>query len=169
MTTISQSKNYTTLLFLILSFFVPIVASYFLYYHHAHFNLKTTNKGVLVNPPVDIQNLWYKPSDIKKWQVVYVPNNDVCDTECEQVTYTLNQIKKALGKNSDRVVIKRVLPEVPFSREQIQPMAKENFSIQNKVYLVDPKGNLFMYYASTSDPMNILKDLNHILEVSHVG
>lgn len=167
MTTIQPGKKYTSFVFLILSFFIPIIASWFLYYNHEHFNLKTTNHGMLVNPPIDVKNLW-RDKNAKKWQVVYV-FKDICDTECESVVYTLNQVKKALGKNSERLDVKQVSPSVLFSNEQMQRFVKENFSIQNKVYLIDPIGNLFMYYSDTSNPMNILKDLKHVLEVSQIG
>lgn len=167
MTTMQHRKNYTPFVFLILSFFIPIAASWFLYYNHEHFNLKTTNHGILLNPPLDVRNLW-QDKNAKKWQVVYV-SKDTCDTDCENVIYTLNQIKKALSKNSERINIKHVMSHTSFSSEQIQRFSKNDFSIQNKVYLVDPAGNLFMYYADTSNPMNILKDLKHVLEVSQIG
>ncbi len=146
-----MTKKYAPLICLILAFFFPIILSGLLYYNHEHFNLKTTNHGVLINPPLDVKNLWqttYK----NQWQIVHVSKNN-CDSDCENVVYTLNQIKKALGKNSERVSIKNVTASGEL--------------LENKIYLVDPAGNLFMYYADTSNPMNILKDLNHVLEISH--
>jgi len=157
MTTTQVKRKYTPLIFLILAFFLPIALSGLLYYNHQNFTLKTSNHGVIVNPPVDVKNLW-QSSDRNQWQVVHVTKN-VCDSDCENVAYTLNQIKKALGKNSERVNFKIV------SSEQ-SVMEKKDFSVENKIYLVDPAGNLFMYYADTSNPMNILKDLNHVLETS---
>lgn len=153
-----MNKKYTPVMFIVLAFFLPILLSWLLYYNHEHFNLKTSNQGVLVNPPVDVKNLW-QSSNSNQWQVIHVTKN-VCDSNCEDVSHTLNQIKKALGKNSDRVSFKII------SSEQ-ETLGKENFSVENKIYLVDPAGNLFMYYADTSNPMNILKDLNHVLEIAH--
>ena len=46
---------------------------------------------------------------------------------------------------------------------------QKDFVMQHKIYLVDPLGNLFMYYADTTDPMNVLKDLKRVLEVSQIG
>lgn len=167
MTTTHLTKKYTPFILLIIAFILPIVISWLLYYNHEHFSLKTTNHGVLVNPPMDVKNLW-RDHDSKKWQIVYVPNH-VCDTDCENVVYTLNQIKKALGKDSQRVDIKKISFSEPHISAQKQSFVNEKFSIENKVYLVDPAGNLFMYYADSSNPMNILKDLKHVLEVSQIG
>ncbi len=155
-------KKYTTLICLILSFFIPIMLSMFLYYYHEHFNLKTKNHGVLINPPMDVKNLWQTDAS-KKWQIVHV-SKDKCDADCENIDQTLSQIKTALGKYSERVNVK----EVSLSGSKVDE-SKQGFSIENKVYLVDPTGNVFMYYTDTSNPMNILKDLKHVLEVSQVG
>lgn len=163
MTTTRMTKRYTPLICLILAFFFPIILSWLLYYNHEHFNLKTTNHGILINPPIDVKNLW-QSTDSKQWQIVHVAKN-ACDSDCENVAYTLNQIKKALGKNSERVSFKIISQSEPTVVQQTQAIGKKDFTIENKIYLVDPAGNLFMYYADTSNPMNILKDLNHVLEI----
>lgn len=152
-----MTKKYTPLVCLILAFFFPILISYLLYYNHERFNLKTAHHGILINPPIDVKNLWQSTGS-NQWQIVHVTKK-VCDNDCENVAYTLNQIKKALGKNSERVSFKIISPEQ-------QPIEKQGFSAENKIYLVDPSGNLFMYYADTANPMNILKDLSHVLEIS---
>lgn len=149
-------KKYTPLICLILAFFCPILISYLLYYNHEHFNLKTAHHGVLINPPIDVKNLWQSTGS-NQWQIVHVTKN-ACDSDCEDVAHTLNQIKKALGKNSERVSFKTISSQ--------QAIGKQGFSAENKIYLVDPSGNLFMYYVDTANPMNILKDLNHVLEIS---
>ena len=98
----------------------------------------------------------------KKWQIILVPGNQ-CDKECEKTFYLLNQVKKALGKNSPRVIVERK------SLESSLSFIQKDFIAQHKIYLVDPLGNLFMYYADTTDPMNVLKDLKRVLEVSQIG
>jgi cytochrome oxidase Cu insertion factor (SCO1/SenC/PrrC family) len=150
-------KKYTQLVCVIIAFFCPILISYLLYYNHEYFNLKTAHHGVLINPPIDVKTLWQSTGS-NQWQIVHVTKN-ACDSNCEDVANSLNQIKKALGKNSERVSFKTI------SSEQ-KVIGKQDFSVENKIYLVDPAGNLFMYYADTENPMNILKDLNHVLEIS---
>jgi cytochrome oxidase Cu insertion factor (SCO1/SenC/PrrC family) len=39
----------------------------------------------------------------------------------------------------------------------------------DRVYLVDPLGNLMMYYRPGADPRDIVQDLEKLLKYSHVG
>ncbi|MBV8802919.1 MAG: hypothetical protein JO131_08175 [Gammaproteobacteria bacterium] len=41
------------------------------------------------------------------------------------------------------------------------------FDMTDKIYIVDPEQNLFVYYLSTAKPADILNDLSRIMEVSH--
>lgn len=164
----SNKRSYTPFLSLMLVFIVPMVASWFLYYYHDYFQLKTSNHGTLVKPAFSVQGVWAENDSPKKWRIVYV-SGLICDSQCEGVLRTLNQVKKALGKNSDRITVKQISPSFTFSNENMKSFSEEKFVINNKIYLVDPTSNLFMYYSDTSNPMNILKDLKRVLEVSQIG
>ena len=105
----------------------------------------------------------------KKWQMIYISSQN-CDQSCLKIKHNLNQIKIALGKNSLRVVV--VFPDNQMEKKlsKLFYLRYQNkFTIVNKIYLVDPEGNIFMYYPSDVNPMNILKDLKHLLEVSQIG
>jgi len=39
----------------------------------------------------------------------------------------------------------------------------------NRIYIVDPLGNLMMSYPADADPSKMRKDLSRLLKVSHVG
>lgn len=132
---------------LLLVFIVPMIASYILFQYHGKFSLKTTNHGQLVSPPILTEFL-------NKWQILYV-----CDAHCEKVFNSLEQIKKALGKDSQRIQVQqKKLVEMQINALQ-----------QNKIYLIDPRGNLFMYYDDAENPMNILKDLKKVMGASQIG
>ncbi len=38
-----------------------------------------------------------------------------------------------------------------------------------RVYLVDPNGNLMMYYAPGAKPKDMLEDLQRLLQLSYIG
>lgn len=180
-----KSRRKFYLLFLI--FVIPMIISWFMYQFHDHFNFKTSNHGTLVNPAIQATDLASDASSQpKRWQIIYVPEK--CDEQSDKMMFTLHQLRIALGKDHDRVnltlatdnscQIKDVhdFRKVTLTESQLnnlenlfQKNGLNEFVLQNKIYLVDPLGNLFMYYGIESDPMNILKDLKHVLGVSQIG
>lgn len=167
----SNLKVYLTLFFLVLVFVLPIIGGNLLYSYRSHLNFKTTNYGVIVNPALNVPFLYAWHGSEKKWRVIQV-TDDFCDAKCNLEFYQLGQVKKALGKDTDRVVVLNIGGRYP----QLQKLAAlfiqrgaTNFAVKNKIYLIDPMGNLFMYYPATTDPMNVLKDLQHVLGVSQIG
>lgn len=161
-------------------FFVPLIASWILFYFHNDFHLGTTNHGTLVNPAQPSEDLALANSTTKQWQIVYVPKG--CGDEKRM--YLLHQLRLVLGKDSHRVTLTVVADQscaaedahdfrkVIFSDAQYQNLQKSlasNETSTDKIYLMDPIGNIFMYYGSNTDPMNILRDLQKVLEVSQIG
>jgi len=167
----SRSMSPKVRLTALLSLFIlPVFISAVLYYYHDWFQLKLMNRGVLVTPPIGMQYL-SQPLPLgarKQWKMVYVQGS-TCDEQCEHIVYQLHQVQKALGKDSERVNILKI-PEVHTALSSaFAGRGENNFDVHNKIYLIDPIGNLFMYYPSGTDPMNILKDLQRVLEVSQIG
>ncbi len=161
------------LIMLLAVFILPILTSTFLFYFHTHFNFKTTNHGVLVKQPVDVEYLYAAMQDgtEKKWRVLYV-DKGICDAACEKTGYQLHQIQKALGKEGGRVHVILMGGQYTQLEKLQQALVQQTqgaFLVTNKIYLVDPLGNLFMYYPSDTNPMNVLKDLKKVLEVSQIG
>lgn len=132
-------------------FVVPILFSYLFYFYHDFFHFKTTNYGQLIEHPYQVDL-----NHEKKWQVVLVTPT-VCDSTCAKQFFYLNQMRKLLGKEVDRVDVLKITTE-----------QSENLAINN-IYLIDPLHNVFMFYPNTANVMNILKDLKKVLEVSQIG
>lgn len=183
----SNKKNYFKLFLIMLIFVLPLIVSDYLYMHHRNFQFKTTNHGVLVSPVVPVKELTPAANVKGKWQIVFMTNG-CCDAQCDKTMFTLHQLRKALGNNSERVnlvlitdttcVIKDThdFAKLNFTSQQytnletaISNNGDKNFLVKNKIYLVDPQGNLLMYYPGDVDQMNILKDIKHLLEVSQIG
>jgi len=150
---------------LILVTALPVILGWLLFYFHDHFQFKTTNKGHFINPPVEVSFL--NPSHEKKWQVIYVTDAQ-CNESCQTLNYQLLQVQKALGKNYDRIRIIS-FDKNDLKAKQLQTKFDHTFNVAKKVFLVDPIGNLFMYYQDSFDPMDVLKDLKKVLEVSQIG
>lgn len=90
----------------------------------------------------------------KKWQVILIPNV-LCDADCKKILDSLQQMQKLLGKDAFRI--------------EIESKNADKQLVKNKIYLVDPLGNGFMYYPVSANPLDILKDLKTVLKVSHIG
>lgn len=167
----NQKKISTHLFLLFLIFLFPVVAGWFLYFYHDQFHFKTTNHGELVKPPINLQNFGIIDQNEKLWHVLYVFNAP-CATQCKDIDYQLHQIQIALGKDHNRIKILTVnasVPELNKLKMRLAEHQPKNFLFSDKIYLVDPLGNLFMYYASETNLMNVLKDLKKVLEVSQIG
>lgn len=180
-----MKNNYRKFYLVMLIFIIPMIASSVLFYFNHYFHFKTSNHGNLVNPAIQLATLQIEP--VKKWQIMYVPQQ--CDNQqSEKMTFTLHQLRIALGKNYDRVALTLAVDNrchlkdthdfarLTLQDKQINQLEKllrsqttSDFNVHDKIYLVDPLGNLFMYYAVTDNPMNILKDIKHVLEVSQIG
>lgn len=145
-------KSNFPLYLLLLIFIVPMFVSWYLYHNHQQFHFKTTNRGTLINPVFQYTAL---NGNEKTWKIFYVSQNN-CDSQCENTQHTLLQLQKALGKDRNRIAVKS-------SNQSVNHFARD------RIYLIDPIGNVFMYYPANTDPMNILKDMKHVLEVSQIG
>lgn len=177
----NMTKRHRALFFLLMVFGLPVIISILLFYFHDHIPFKTMNHGVLINPPIQVEANGIAKT--RTWQVVYLPGQS-CDAECEKYIYLLGQIKKAVGKDKNRVEVSVInqhpinnsIHQITLNTAQLMDLQKrlpsnnsQSFDMQHKVYLIDPSGFLFMYYVDTDDPMHILKDLKRVLEVSQIG
>lgn len=165
-----KRKTNTKIFFLILVFIFPIIIGQILYANRKHLPFKTLNHGTLVTPPISIKNTDFLPTE-KKWKVVYI-HAGKCDLPCEKMSYQLQQLNFALGKNSKRVITRVINEEnnnLKMLNDQWDFHSNSHFILSEKIYLIDPLNNLFMYYPSSTNLMNVLKDLKKVLEVSQIG
>lgn len=133
---------------LVLVFLIPMILAFILYLYPAAFPLKTLNQGMLLSPMPTVENADHH------WQVVLVPAGE-CGRVCERQEHQLRQMRKLFGENARRVVVTRQMTLAALPPGQI--------------YLVDPVGNIFMYYPQNVNPMAIFKDMKRLLSVSQTG
>lgn len=137
----------------------------------------------------------FRFSDLRrKWTMLYV-GNAYCDEACENNLYKIHQIRLAQGKNIGRVNSVYIVPaDMPqseaakigdlypgilillarqkeFSDLVDQLYNETETALQNtdRVYIVDPIGNVMLMYPAEADPSGIKKDLTRLLKVSQIG
>lgn len=158
----------------------------------------TTHHGQLITPPLDMAKLDL-PNDQQLWRghwlLMYVNPAQSCDKTCEKMLYNIRQIRTATGKNSDRVMRAIVTFAAKSPDPHLQQLLQTEFNgtlhltpsravfvsllqgnpseklamQQGSIYLVDPLGNIMMFYPLDADPMGIFKDLSRLLKLSHIG
>jgi len=125
-----------------------------------------------------------------KWSLFYFVVGQ-CAEECRKILYDLHQIEQLVGKDSLRVqrVILLSRPEKAlnvvgqYPGQWLLQLAGQqrdtflaNFRLKDgidplaagRIYLIDPLGNLMMYYPADFDPYGILKDLRRLLKSSQI-
>ncbi len=186
---VTQRRRRWVLIALGLLFFAPLALSFYLYYGPMGWRPgNRVNHGDLIDPPRPLPRSSL-PSG--KWTLLYVGAGS-CSVLCRSDLYNTRQVRIALNRDLDRV--QRVFIAVgeccdgAFLEEQhpdlklvratpdlspllaslptingIEPIAAE------RIYLIDPLGNLLMSYAPTAKPKGMLEDLKRLLGLSHVG
>ena len=129
-----------------------------------------------------------------KWTLLY-PLRGECQEACLQSLYKMRQLRLTAGKNASR--IQRAVLVVngdqnALSAEQWQSFPgqllllpeqtqgadlRALFSIapgdqpftEQRLYLIDPLGNLMMSYAGSVQPAGIISDLRRLLKYSRIG
>lgn len=152
--------------YLLLIFILPMLTSGLLYHYHQYFHFKTLNHGVLLKTAVNVSVLFPPINKENSWRILHI-TPDRCDKTCLEVNFKLAQVKKALGKDANRVNLEIVSATEPHVMEF--KSALQLSQVTSKIFLIDPLNNAFMMYPDNTNPMNILKDLKRILEVSQLG
>ena len=128
------------------------------------------------------------------WTLLYIGDAD-CDAVCNENLYKMRQIRIAQNENMNRVqrlymVTGETIPEAltallekEYPKMDVMPVSPAQeaqfapyFLIDavpmqgaERVYIIDPIGNLMMYYPQDADPGGMLKDLKKLLKYSKIG
>ncbi len=184
---------------LLLLFGIPLmvmVGAYLVYSTGVGIPTGTSNKGVLINPPLqigDLKSLQPQPfptADNALWFFL-VPGSGNCDPACRERLYQTRQIRTALGKHTHR--IQRVylnLTGVALSDELRQFLDSEHVDLQvinvepqelaelvataptpptdseQVFYVADPQGFVMLYYTAENTGKDTLSDLKFLLKFS---
>lgn len=166
---------------------VPIVIAYLMFFYMpAIVPEGTTNQGVLITPPQQIESLSSALST-DNWILIQLVNSD-CDEACQRVMHMARQVHKAVGKEASRLS-RVVVTASPLSAKYQDFISKEHpglnavvdsgvfralasmveGDVANHVFLMDPNGNVMMYYQPDRVGKPMMKDIRHLLRISNIG
>jgi hypothetical protein len=124
-----------------------------------------------------------------KWTFLYMQHGR-CDDECLKALYDTRQVRLALDREMNRVQrvfigdgdccdLKDLLAAHPDLIAIISSPADEPLLAllpqhgaaldARRVYLIDPLGNLMMFYAADAKPKGMLEDMKRLLRLSSIG
>jgi hypothetical protein len=166
-----------------LFFFLPFAASTLIWWLDLGPG-EAGNYGTLLQPqPVKLPS----PGELRgKWVLVQF-DAGACDAGCERKLYFMRQVRRAQGREMQRVarlwlltdaaqpgpeLLKAIEGTVIATRNGIDA-ANGAFpadgSVLDHIYLVDPLGNLMMRFPRDPDPKRVIKDLQRLLKTSSFG
>lgn len=182
------SAQFTLLAFL---FAGPLIAAFWLYYGAESLQPSgRTNHGLLLEPIVNLEEVATNPGRAgwvrDRWVLLYAHDGE-CGSTCRDALHTLRQSRLMLGQDMDRLA--RVFlhgqapPDRVFLEEQHpglitlvdRALQRELEAIRPSgraaggYYLVDPLGNLVMYFPPDIVPGDMVDDIEHLLELSRIG
>ena len=117
---------------------------------------------------------------------MYAEDGD-CDESCQKSLYTLRQSRLMLGKEMDR--LERVFlhgaerPDTLLDAEEHRGLvALHDTALQavleekrpeslpaGGIYLIDPHGNLVLYFSPDVEPRDMVDDIKRLLKLSRIG
>jgi cytochrome oxidase Cu insertion factor (SCO1/SenC/PrrC family) len=184
---------------LALLFFAPLALAFYMYYGHSTWRPGgRVNAGELIEPPRPLPELALpfalagetNPQFLKgKWTFLYVQQGS-CDDECRRHLYDTRQVRLALDRDMNRVQRVFIANSDCCDMKAIQEAHPDLISLRadaadepllallptapgaqgtGRVYLIDPLGNLMMFYAADAKSKGMLEDMKRLLRLSHIG
>ena len=189
------SRGRLKLLLLAALFFGPLVAAIWLYYAGDQLRPEgRTNAGRLLEPIVNIEAelgpgslaaLTGGASDAR-WLLIYV-NTGVCGEPCRDTLYRMRQSRRMLGRDMERLLRVFLHGETPPDKVLVEIEHEGLITIRSSglggildrkrpadlpaggLFLIDPLGNLVMYFTGELSPDDMVGDIEHLLELSRIG
>lgn len=172
-------------------FGLPLALATWMYYSGSSLTpAARSNKGALLLPIVSLTAA-LPLSDIHKvapdqWLVLYA-NTGVCADTCRDALIRLRQSRLMLGNDMHRV--RRVFLQGDTSIDTVEQyqqhpglivMTDKDLDVllegerpakllPGGCYLIDPLGNLVMYFPPDLNPSDMVDDIHHLLKLSHIG
>jgi cytochrome oxidase Cu insertion factor (SCO1/SenC/PrrC family) len=127
----------------------------------------------------------------RKWTLLYW-GAGACTGRCKTDLYNTRQVRIALDRDMDRVqrvfaaqgdccdveflrtqhpdlITVRATPDAASILALLRLSPGDHPETAERVYLIDPLGNVMMFYAPDARPKGMLEDLKRLLGLSHVG
>ncbi len=185
-----QGAGRVQLLSIAAVFTVPLALAAWMYYFDSMVPDSATNKGALLLPTLSLRDelpdsaLHDKQSN--QWLMLYAGSVE-CGDDCNKALVRLRQSRLMLGKYMQRVGRVFLRAESTPDTVDISEQHPGLITISDKglirllekkrpkelqrggCYLIDPLGNLVMYFPPDLDPKEMVGDIKHLLKLSHIG
>lgn len=181
-----RSRLYLVGLFL--AFLGPLLAATVIYQDSGlREKLRGESHGSLILPPRPLPRAWFgEPGTGSHWTLLYYAQSPRCDLHCEADLFLLRQVWKSLGSLRVRTRIRVLLDDSSWHvhyREHLRginpsalhprpasfPESSFDGLPPDSLYLVDPLGNLLMYYGDDATARGMLGDIKRLLKASRIG
>lgn len=172
-------------------FLGPLVVAAWLYFAGEPLQPEgRANHGTLLEPIVNLDEVLphapLRELHDGRWLLVY-PHAGPCDDPCRQGLYTVRQLRLMLGREMDRLGRIFLHGETPpdtvfLANEHEGLVALQDGGLSELLaarrpaaeasggyYLVDPHGNLVMYFSPGLAPRDIVADIKRLLRLSRIG
>lgn len=178
-------------------FFAPLGLSFYLHYGRDWHPGGRVNAGVLIEPAKPLPSLALPtssggvtdPQFLKgKWTFLQVQPGR-CADDCQRQLYDTRQVRTALDRDMNRVQRVFIGDEACCDMQALHAMHPDLIAIRasaaddellallprgageqsGRIYLIDPLGNLMMFYAAGANPKGMLEDMKRLLGLSHIG
>ncbi len=194
-----RSNRFTLLLLFTAFLVPPLLAWYLLNFTDVAQHREKSHHGDLIHPARPLPDLaltdLQSDSDSQlhgKWTLLY-RHRGACQDECVGKLYKMRQLQLATGKYSLRVQRVMVIrkQDADALRSKLDDFAGQRFlfteditpgfsaafdlspgtetSEHERLYLIDPLGNLMMSYGPEVDPRGIIEDLQRLIKNSRIG
>jgi len=191
----SLTKTRAKLSLLFLMSAAPFVLAYIVFFVNPEWiPTGTTNQGDLLLPPIQASEVSIDHKalfDEERWMFI-IPVGSACGQDCVDALYYTRQVKTALGKESGRIE-RVVLSSANNISQDFQELLQQEHRFAKLVYhtgiaidslvepllgrkpvepyilLMDPNGNIMMFYTLDKAGKPMLKDIKHLLKASNIG
>jgi len=194
-----KSSQKLTVLMLSIVFALPFVGAWVIYSFTDFGSDGVNNShGRLIMPPgqvPDVEPIAPYASETPhklhgKWTLAYLASGG-CASDCEHVLEIMRGTRAVLGNESYRLQLLLVIDKTNLS-ESVKSILREkrimtldriridgldnredlvggSELIQDRLFLIDPLGNLMMLYSSESTLAGVIKDIKRLLRNSRIG
>ena len=182
----SLIKTRLFLLLIIFSFAGPLILATLMYKYSDIFSIAPPKSyGNLIEPVITISEKedFNNILENKKWTFMYVYEDKTCDLLCEATLYMMQQVRESVGRERQRIS-NLVIVNRDFKNEDNKKIIDKYNKIKlldiindpffnklkkNHLYIIDPLGNIFIYYEKDFKAKGLKKDIKKILKISRIG
>jgi len=178
------------LLLIAIVFLGPLLVAAWMYFGGSFAPQGRSNHGELLEPIVNVGERLPGSAVIPlyedAWLLVYA-HAGICDDSCREMLHTQRQTRLMLGREMDRVTRVFLHADTPpdtvfLAAEHAGLITIEDAGVRDLLnkkkpaalpaggfYLIDPLGNLVMYFEPGIDPYDMVDDIKHLLKLSRIG